>query len=263
MSLVYLIAGLPTLKESQKPAISKRELINKIYKSELPNLMNELDILILSEKIEDANKQLLDEKIEHKNKRLEQLLTIIFSEQQDNPWTSFFNRQTKKLLHFGDYHNLKRRWYEFAQGNSRSYVLKNWLSFSLDFEEVLAGLLCKNIKLPKKQFLKELAGGSKETAFLIGKNYNNPDLGIKKRFPWYEALNKALAVSNLEAMERKLNKIRWKVLSNLEPTDVFSLDFVIVYYLQLCILEREQQFNPDVGKGLLADIYRPITEEIL
>ena len=49
-------------------------------------------------------------------------------------------------------------------------------------------------------------------------------------------------------MEQELERIRWAFLDSLEAGNFFDINFLIVYFLKIQILERLRMFNKEKGK---------------
>ncbi|MCF7929847.1 MAG: DUF2764 domain-containing protein [Spirochaetales bacterium] len=62
--------------------------------------------------------------------------------------------------------------------------------------------------------------------------------------------------------ERILDQARWQFLDDLSVGHYFDLEALIIYYLQLKILNRWQQFTPEKGEEKFQQIYDAITSDM-
>ena len=49
-------------------------------------------------------------------------------------------------------------------------------------------------------------------------------------------------------MEQMIERIRWNFLDSLESGNFFDLNFLVIYFLKIQILERLQSFDKEKGK---------------
>jgi hypothetical protein len=66
------------------------------------------------------------------------------------------------------------------------------------------------------------------------------------------------AATPLEA-EIMLDRARWEYLENLEAGHYFDLGKLIIYYLQLQLLQRRSRLIKEKGQAAFAEIYSAIT----
>ena len=97
-----------------------------------------------------------------------------------------------------------------------------------------------------------------ELVKLRAKKHNiDQDMYLRK-----EAVNPALASKARDVFETQsplkaeilFCKILWEILNDLEVGHLFDLDFLIIYYLRIQILERVSSFKPETGKQKLESI---------
>jgi hypothetical protein len=55
-------------------------------------------------------------------------------------------------------------------------------------------------------------------------------------------------------MEQALERIRWDFLDSIEPGNFFDLNFLILYFLKVQILERLQMFDKEKGKKVFENM---------
>ncbi|MGD2278979.1 MAG: DUF2764 family protein [Candidatus Omnitrophota bacterium] len=64
-----------------------------------------------------------------------------------------------------------------------------------------------------------------------------------------DSLKSVMDQENPLLMEKKLERIRWDFLEDKEPSYMFDVNRLVIYFLKLKILERLDSFNKDKGEA--------------
>lgn len=55
-------------------------------------------------------------------------------------------------------------------------------------------------------------------------------------------------------IEQAFERFRWEYLDSLEAGNFFDINFLILYYIKLQIIERLSHFNKEIGEGVFQDM---------
>ncbi len=117
--------------------------------------------------------------------------------------------------------------------------LKQYARMSLNLGETLTGLLCKQEGLTFDRLRAHMKGGFDSTWRVILDHYDSPDLGLSKRLSFFNEVAELVGLDDFMEMERRLNRLRWKLIESCTGVEVFSIDMVLAWFLKLRILERK------------------------
>jgi hypothetical protein len=146
---------------------------------------------------------------------------------------------------------LYRRWLHLLYERATSSFLKSYAEFSVDLKETLTTLIAAREDMSKAQFLKQMEGHFDSAAQVLVSHYEQSELGVEGRFPWFPRVKAALEMDDLVEMERSLNRLRWEQFERMKGAELFSIDNVLGSYFQLRILEREASWDRVEGERLL------------
>jgi len=219
--LIYLITSLPKLYVGRVPKISKKKFINRVYDCLTPYEFCDLNLILNFDKI-----------IEY------------YSTKQKKNNISNLSFIQKNLI--------------LIIKNTRSKFLYTWARYSLNLEEALTGIICKSNNLSHKDAQMVFQETQSEVSKTILKNYNTHDLGLSKRYKWFNELINATKSIPLANVEKSIDFIRLKLIDSLKTLDVFNIDYLLAYYLELSILERHTKFNLALGQKKLEKILESI-----
>jgi hypothetical protein len=179
---IFLITSLPILTLNQKPTISKKAFIKRVYNCLSNDKVKEFSTL---ERLDiDYMKQ--------KN----QYLTKFSS--------SFYRYRIKNTLQ-----------------NTKSMILKAWLSFLLDLHDILTGILCKMHNMEKHdtlKYFKEVDGTVKN--FVI-KYYNKEGFDLSRRFKWFKKFYQEIQNNNLPGVENKIILLKLQKINEFKIFCIF------------------------------------------
>ncbi len=240
MSLVYLITGLPRLSLNHAPPINREQFKARA----LANMgrgsgLRDLNLLLLLEDVEAATGRANAEQLglhpPEDAKPMGRKLPTWLSE--DRP-----------------HHVLSRLWRRRLYQYASSHFLKNWSRESLNLEELIAALLCRAEGMTQTDFLIQMEGGFDSTWKMSISHYEDPDMGLSKRLNYYQYVAEALRMEDFEAMERRLDSLRWRMIEACLGLETFSNDVVLAYYLKLRILERRFGRSEERGREIMESL---------
>jgi hypothetical protein len=215
--LIYLITSLPRLYIGKHPMISKKEFVQRVQQCFSTDQL--FDFLLLT-KIDDHMKTKLD---------------------KDNYTNS-------------EGHSFLKEHLSYIMKNSRSNFLYLWAKRSIDIEESIVGLLCKKNRLSQKDILKHSSDQLGSTAKIMLKYYDSSDLGLSKRFSWFNRVSEIIKLDDLEKIEKTLDLVRLQLIDSIKTNEIFHMDVLLAYYLELSILERQSSFNRSFGEKMLQNL---------
>jgi len=228
--LIYLITSLPKLYIGEKPEITKNNLIKRVYEYIPESSLHDFKLLIkLDKDIKDMRSKFADmggsqheDKTIRKNSLLRSNLLYIYQ-------------------------------------NSHSNFLKLWARYSINVEDAIVGLVCKKKQLTKEHALEHCAEKFSLIHKSIARDYDSPDLGLSNRFSWFSKIQKVIDVEDFKKIEKTIDLVKLHIIDSIKPYDIFHMDILLAYYLELSILERQSSFDSDLGKKMLQKLLNSIT----
>ncbi|MDP8214929.1 MAG: DUF2764 family protein [Candidatus Euphemobacter frigidus] len=73
-------------------------------------------------------------------------------------------------------------------------------------------------------------------------------------------INEAAGAENPLLVERRIDLIRWERLDEMELQHYFDLDFLIIYFLKLQILNKWNDIRAEKGRAILDELLKPAKE---
>lgn len=240
--LTYFLVSLPPLRRHKKPPCSPRAFLDQAADMLRGDILTDLALLYLLEEID-------------------QRVTQILGANQSASSHLVDPEKFPELDSLGSAQEFYRYWYKRIEIHGRSQFLRNWAQFSLNFEEGVAALLARR-SLTKADYGLERKGPTGELTEVIWNYYEQDDLGLSKRWQYYEPVNKALVLTDFLAMERGLNDLRWQEIDRLSPPGFLVADSVPASYFRLRILNREASFSVARGNEMMEKINQFNLQEI-
>ncbi|MBI9100886.1 MAG: DUF2764 family protein [Spirochaetales bacterium] len=119
-------------------------------------------------------------------------------------------------------------------------VLNRWKSWETTLRNELVKLRASTLKTDGDVFLRE--GGNEAGLF--------------------EAAREAVNLSDPGEAESRIDKLRWSFLDEIETGHYFDLEKLLIYYLKLQILKRQESFTPEKGNEAYRKVYESVVEQI-
>ncbi len=249
MSLVYLITGLPQLRRDQPSPLPRAEFVRRCRDLlEGPDLA-ELELMLRIEAVEETIR--LDLETRLRGGDADDALTAIITQRSDG---ADVEQLPEWVLRPALQHELMRRHYFELTREAQTEFLRGWANFRVDIGEISTAALAKQQGLSRDAFLEQMLGSFDASAPLILRHWEEPDLGLGRRFSWLPTVMAALADDDLMAMSRTLDDVAWDKIESMQPLELFSVETLLATYLKLRILEREASWDAEAGAEVLARI---------
>jgi hypothetical protein len=88
----------------------------------------------------------------------------------------------------------------------------------------------------------------------IRKNWNLPDFGLGRSFPWLPAAKEKLESGDSAGLERILLDASWNAGASQEAGHEFDLEAVALYLIRWSIAERWSRYDADVATARFAEL---------
>ena len=248
MSLVYFITTLPPLQPGMEPPMTGAQFVAAARENLDGRMLQDLALLFLLHEVAQTTRTLNQAEL-----GLIPENTDVAGQQHDR-WVEAdrANRLLPRWVVAGLPHEvLMRRWFQSMYRYARSPFLQQYARMSLNLGETVAGLLCKQEGLSFEAFRNHMKGGFDSTWRVILQHYDAPDLGLSKRLAFFGEVAELLTLDDFPEMERRLNRVRWKLIDSCAGPDIFCVDTVLAWFLKLRILEREASWNRKEGEAVL------------
>lgn len=251
MSLVYLVTSLPRLKLGTKPPLTRGEFIQHARGLLEGEDREEFELVMLLEEIEETARLMGRARQDNPDVSSGELTTLLRTQRQVTPDGPLARDLPDWVMMPLPQHVLYRRYYHALYERAQTGFVHGFAAFEVDLYEVLTALLAEREDMSKSDFLHQMEGSFDSAAKVIISHWEQSDLGIEERFPWFRRVEAALALEEFVQMEHELNQLRWEMLGKLTGTDEFSIEHVLCAYFQLRILEREASWDREAGEALL------------
>jgi hypothetical protein len=246
VSLVYLITGLPRLRRGESAPISRPEFVRRCRDILTGRDREEFELLVREESVEETVRLTLKGELEGLNEQ-ERLASILRDRTDGVP----ADQLPSWLRRPGLLRQLLRRHYFEVTRQARTQFLLRWAHFRVDIGELVTALLCRSEGMSRDAFLVQMEGSFDASAPVIIRRWQDPDLGIGTRFPWVPRVIAAVQMEDLQAMSRELDNVMWAKIEELSTHDLFTIETLLAYYLQLRIVGREASWNAERGQQVL------------
>lgn len=253
MSLVYLVTSLPRLKLGMPPPLARVELIKRARGLLEGPDKEELERVLLLEEIEETARLMGAAQEDNPDVSSGELTTLLRTQREPTPDGPAARDLPDWVMMPLPQHVLYRRYYQALCERSKNEFVRDYAAFEVDLYEVLTALLAEKEDMSKSDFMAQMEGAFDSAAQVIVNHWDQSDLGIEERFPWFRRVEAALGLDDFVQMEHELNRLRWEQLSRLKGVEEFSVEHVLCAYFQLRILEREASWDRKKGEAMLEE----------
>lgn len=252
MGLVYLITGLPRLVRGAPPPLARADFVARC-RSELEGSdLAEFERLLMLESVEETVRLTLAAQLDDPNVAPATLNAAVLTARRDGKTVEQLPPWLRRPL--PQHRLLQRHYFELTRGAKTSF-LRDWANFVVDVEEVKTAVMCRAEGLDKTAFLAQMQGNFDASASVIINHYEDPNLGLEQRFTWLGKVIEAFEDEDLLRGERTLCEIMWARIETLNRYDLFSVEYVLAYYLKLRSLERSASWDAEKGKATFEQIF--------
>ncbi len=251
MGLVYLITGLPRLVRGEDPPLTRADFVARC-RSELERSdLEEFERMLRLESVEETVRLSLAAQLDDPDVSAASLNAAVLTDRRDNKTADELPAWLHRPL--PQHRLLQRHYFELTRGAKTSF-LRDWANFLVDVEEVKTATLSRAEGADRPAFLAQMQGSFDASANVIISHWEERGLGLEQRFKWLPTALSAFEDEDLLRAERTLCDLFWSHIDTLNRYDLFSVEFVLAYYLQLRILERSASWNAALGRSVLDQI---------
>jgi hypothetical protein len=251
MGLVYLITGLPRLVRGAPPPLKRDDFVARCRGELLGSDLVEFERLLRLESVEETVRLTLAAQLADPDVTPGALNAGVLSNRRDGKTADELPAWLRRPL--AQHRLLQRHYFELTRGSKTSF-LHDWANFVVDIEEVKTAALCRAEGVDRPAFLAQMQGSFDASANLIISHWEEQNLGLEQRFTWLATVLAAFENEDLLAAEHALSDIMWARIEALNRYDLFTVEYVLAYYLQLRILERSASWNAEIGKSVFEQI---------
>lgn len=251
MGLVYLITGLPRLERGAPPPLTREDFVARCRSELLGSDLDEFERLLRIESVEETVRLTLAAQLDDPDVSPASLNAGVLTNRRDHKSADDLPAWLRRPL--PQHRLLQRHYFELTRGAKTSF-LRDWANFVVDIEEVKTAALCRAEGVDRPTFLAQMQGSFDASANLIISHWEEQNLGLEQRFTWLATVLAAYEDEDLLAAEHTLSDLMWARIDTLNRYDLFSVEYVLAYYLQLRILERSASWNAEIGKTVFDQI---------
>ncbi|MBO5619439.1 MAG: DUF2764 family protein [Paludibacteraceae bacterium] len=228
MGYEYLLTGLPELRVDGDAPISMKDLLTLFAES-----LNEKDL----EALRVLQMHNDDE-------------TILSLQEQYNDsfigrpdwWDDAINRLSEEDLR-------TQLLYEYGKQCKCRFV-REWFAYNQDLNNVMVATICR-----KHGFdVSKAIIGHNEVAEILRKNLPQKDFGLAGVMDNLPEIMAVVEVDNLREREKRLDAIRFIWLEETTRFNVFSIENVLAYYLQIQMLHRWSLLTVEEGEKVFREL---------
>lgn len=228
MGYEYLLTGLPELRVDGDAPISMEDLLTLFAES-----LNEKDL----EALRVLQMHNDDE-------------TILSLQEQYNDsfigrpdwWDDAINRLSEEDLR-------TQLLYEYGK-QSKCRFVREWFAYNQDLNNVMVATICR-----KHGFdVSKAIIGHNEVAEILRKNLPQKDFGLAGVMDNLPEIMAVVEVDNLREREKRLDAIRFIWLEETTRFNVFSIENVLAYYLQIQMLHRWSLLTVEEGEKVFREL---------
>jgi len=144
-----------------------------------------------------------------------------------------FLADCERLMESGDYQTMQELLSDENMGlRTQSTTARSWQSFQREFLNEMAYFRAERAQQEPGEHAR-------------GPRSGNPNL--------VNVIQQAAKNDNLLESEKLMDKTRWQFLDDLETTQNYNFEFVLIYGLKLKILCRHKLFDSPKGKGIFEE----------
>ncbi len=134
-------------------------------------------------------------------------------------------------------------YYLYALAQSQNPFLRAYLQFEWDLRNLLAAVRARRLGKPPA----EAVVGEGEVAEALSRS-GAEDFGLGRQWPWLEKL---LAIQDPQALRDAVEGVLWDYLEENRGEDPFDFRAILVYLLELLLLESRLGLSQEEGAALL------------
>ena len=139
--------------------------------------------------------------------------------------------------------------YEYGQ-QSKCRFVREWFAYNQDLNNVMVATICR-----KHGFdVSKAIIGHNEVAEILRKNLPQKDFGLAGVMDNLPEIMVVVEVDNLREREKRLDALRFIWLEETTRFNVFSIENVLAYYLQIQMLHRWSLLTVEEGEKVFREL---------
>lgn len=127
--------------------------------------------------------------------------------------------------------------------------LKKYFTFEYNLKNLLAFVKAGNHNLEQKGFITADTSLTRHLEMYVART-----LAADPEFEHFEEILSAAASKNLAEAEKHIDKLKWRVIDEMNLFEYFTIDRVLGYLLQMLILERWDHLDKATGEARLREL---------
>lgn len=132
--------------------------------------------------------------------------------------------------------------YYQAGVKSQNVFMANWFEFSLNVNNIITALTLRKYGLDGDYII-----GNNRVARKL-RTSNARDFELSTEIDYFDSVVRIFEEGDILLKERRMDTLRWNWIENTAIMEYFSISRVIVYFLELQILERWSRLDRTVGE---------------
>ncbi|MGR3973972.1 MAG: DUF2764 family protein [Candidatus Rhabdochlamydia sp.] len=246
----FLLLSLPPLRLGEKPPFSFYELMWRIEVNVKRKDFQKVAILRRWIDLKNIRQLYLGQLVDHRGNLNEKDLdeALLVQEFLPSYVFDFLNSFTTKEEILNAFPGLLARYLQ-EEAQEQTGFLQNYLSFERQWRLILLAIKAKELG---KDLEKELQFEDLKDPFILD-ILAQKDLPVYDPPPLFVSLKEKYLGCGLDPWEQSKMLMQWKMdqIENLIERDVFSIDSILAYLVQLMMIEEFDELNSSKGEMIL------------
>lgn len=146
-------------------------------------------------------------------------------------------------------------YYEYAIKKGTPFI-SQWFELNLNLNNILAGLKARELKID----LGTVIVGDNEVAEAL-RTSSQMDFGLNQIIDYYPQIVRINEEPHLQEREYKLDLFKWNWLEEHTFFEYFSIEKVFAYLLEVDMIERWLELDPEKGKLFFSKMVQAMTKQ--
>ena len=269
-SYYYLVAGLPDLSlDDAKLSCTLSDFKSEIYPALSEKDRKLVDLLFLRFDNKDLLRLLADKEAVAEGKGLfsdDDLRALIQAvrdgDKIDARYPSYMAEFIERYATLQENEKfqiqdlLTSMFYAYAMKCGNTF-LASWFKFNLNLNNVLSALTAHKYKMEVAEYIV----GEGEVSSQL-RTSNARDFGLSAEMDYWESLVRISETENLLDREKKIDQLKWKWLEEESFFHYFTIERLLVFLLQLEMIERWILLDKEKGSELFRQMIQNLKNEV-
>ena len=151
---------------------------------------------------------------------------------------------------------LASAYYAYAM-KSKNPFIASWFEFNLNINNILAAFAARKYKMN----VAEVIVGDTEVCEML-RTSNARDFGLSETLDYFEPLQRLVETDDLVEREKKVDQLKWKWLEDASFFHYFTVGSLLVFLLQLEMIERWVLLDKEKGSELFRQMIQNLKDEV-